>query len=68
VLEILVDTLTKTPCYLDQATSGRIIKALIPRRKVSEEAVLKIVGCLGTGPNKPSFVIQVPRSAASAAV
>ncbi|KAF8248769.1 Mis6-domain-containing protein [Wilcoxina mikolae CBS 423.85] len=58
VLEILIDTLTKAPCHFDQGTSGRIIKALIPRGKVSQEAVLKIVGCLGSGPNKPSFSIQ----------
>ncbi|CCX06676.1 Similar to Centromere protein I; acc. no. Q8AYS7 [Pyronema omphalodes CBS 100304] len=58
ILQSLVDTLTKTPCYLDQSQCGRIIKALIPRRKVSEEIVVRVVGCLGNGVHRPGAGVQ----------
>ena len=59
VLDVLIDLLTKAPCHLDQTTSSHIIKALIPRRKVSEQNVHQIVGCLGLGSQKPSLGTQV---------
>ncbi|KAA8895854.1 Mis6-domain-containing protein [Sphaerosporella brunnea] len=58
VLDTLIDALTKAPSFLNQTASARIVKALIPRRKVSEENVLTIVGCLGIGVNKPSLATQ----------
>lgn len=59
VLEILIEALTKHPFHLDQGVSNRLIKTLIPRKKVSQEIVLKIVGCLGSGANKPPLGTQV---------
>jgi hypothetical protein len=59
ILDLLIDTLTKAPSFLDQSTSIRIIKALMPRRKVSEDSVLMVVACLGMGPNKPPLATQV---------
>jgi hypothetical protein len=59
VLDVLIDLLTKAPCHLDQITSGHIIKALIPRRKVSEQNVHQIVGCFGLGSQKPPLGTQV---------
>jgi len=58
-LELLVDTLTKKPCHLDQTTTGCVIRLLVPRRKVSNEIVLLVVGCLGLGANRPQPVLQV---------
>lgn len=51
--------LTTTPCYLDQSTIGNVVKILFPRRKVSEDVVVKIVGCFGKGQSKPSLATQV---------
>ena len=59
VLDSLIEILTKTPCRLDQFVAARIVKALIPRRRVAEEVVLKVVGCLGVGTHKPQLGIQV---------
>ncbi|TGZ84040.1 Mis6-domain-containing protein [Ascodesmis nigricans] len=59
VLEILVDTVTTMPCYIDQPSATRIIKGLIPRKKVQDTIAIKIIGCLGNGPRKPSSAIQV---------
>ncbi|KAJ9143753.1 Centromere protein I [Pleurostoma richardsiae] len=53
----LVDLIT-TPSHLDQASLAAIVKNLYPVEKVSEEALLKVVGCLGHGQLKPSLTIQ----------
>ncbi|RPB16110.1 Mis6-domain-containing protein [Morchella conica CCBAS932] len=57
-LENLIGILTKTPCYLDQSAISNIVKVLFPQRKVSEDVVIKIVGCFGQGQSKPSLATQ----------
>lgn len=58
---MLIESLTCTPFHLDRALAGRIVaRALLPRRKVSEALVLRIVGALGSGPTKPPLAVQVP--------
>lgn len=56
-----MEVLTATPCYLDQSTVSNIVKILFPRRKVSEDIVVKVVGCFGQGQSKPSLATQVRR-------
>ncbi|CUS11905.1 unnamed protein product [Tuber aestivum] len=57
-LEALIDVLATSPCYLDQSSVGSIFKILFPRRKVSENVVVKVVGSLGQGQSKPSPATQ----------
>ncbi|RPB05832.1 Mis6-domain-containing protein [Choiromyces venosus 120613-1] len=57
-LEALINVLTSSPCYLDQPSVGSIVKILFPRRKVSENVVVKVVGSLGQGQSKPSLATQ----------
>ncbi|KAL7276680.1 hypothetical protein RUND412_000340 [Rhizina undulata] len=57
-LEALVDKLTTAPCYLDQSTVAGIVKILLPRGKVSDNAVVKIIGCFGQGQTKPPIATQ----------
>lgn len=59
VLETLVDVVTVTPCYLDQSIAGKVVKALVPRRKVADSVVIKVIACLGNGQRKPAPAIQV---------
>ncbi|KAH0566401.1 hypothetical protein GP486_000184 [Trichoglossum hirsutum] len=51
-LDAVVDILTQQN-ELDQNTVASIVRSLYPSGKVSEDAVLKIVGCLGQGQSKP---------------
>ena len=51
-LDIIIDIITQ-PNELDQTTVMSIIKDLYPSTKVSEDVVLKVVGCLGQGQSKP---------------
>ncbi|KAG0135182.1 Mis6-domain-containing protein [Tuber indicum] len=57
-LETLIDVLATSPCYLDQSSVGSIVKILFPRRKLSENVVVKVVGSLGQGQSKPSLATQ----------
>lgn len=62
-LGALVGILATTPCYLDQSAIRNVVKILFPRGKVSEDVVVKIVGCFGKGQRKASPETQVrPRS------
>lgn len=47
-----------SPTHLDQASLNSIIKNLYPSGRVSEDVVLKVVGCLGLGDVKPSLTLQ----------
>jgi centromere protein I len=53
----LIDLVTKTS-LLDQASLNSIIRALYPTTRLSGDAVLRVVGCLGHGELKPSLAIQ----------
>jgi centromere protein I len=44
--------------HLDQASLSAILRNLYPVGKVSDEAVLRIVGALGHGQLKPSLPLQ----------
>lgn len=57
-LELLLDALTLSPNHLDAASAGRIVKLLIPRQKVGEGAVLRVVQCLGAGRGRASLGVQ----------
>lgn len=46
------------PGRLDQASLAAIVRNLYPASRVSSEAVLAVVGCLGHGELRPSLVIQ----------
>ena len=60
VLAVLIESLTCTPFHLDRTLAGRIVaRTLLPRRKVSEALVLRIVAALGSGPAKPPLPVQV---------
>lgn len=50
--------LVTSQTYLDQASLNSIIKNLYPVGKVSQDAVLKIIGSLGIGELKPSLNLQ----------
>lgn len=56
-LERLIDLIT-TPAHLDQASLAAIIKNLYPTGKISDEAILKVIGSLGHGQLKPTLAIQ----------
>ncbi len=56
-LSRLVDLVT-TPNHLDQASLAAIAKNLYPVGRVSDQVVLRIVGCLGHGQLKPSLAVQ----------
>lgn len=56
-LDSLVDLVTRRN-HLDQASLGAIIRNLYPAGKVSDENVLRVVGCLGLGQLKPSLAVQ----------
>ncbi|KAH0543376.1 hypothetical protein FGG08_002332 [Glutinoglossum americanum] len=56
-LDIIVDIITQ-PNELDQNTVASIVNSLYPSTKVSEDVVLKIVGCLGQGQSKPPSSTQ----------
>ncbi|KAI0146324.1 Mis6-domain-containing protein [Xylariaceae sp. FL1272] len=56
-LNQLIDLLT-TPNFLDQASLGIIIRNLYPATPVSDDIVIKVVGCLGPGKLRPSLTIQ----------
>lgn len=58
-IEALIDVLATTPCYLDQRAVGAIVKALLPKGKVSGDVVIKVVGSLGQGQGRPSPSTQV---------
>ncbi len=53
----LVD-LVVAPSYLDQASRAALAKNLYPKAEVGDEAVLKVIGCLGHGQLKPPLPIQ----------
>ena len=56
-LHQLVDLIT-TPNHLDQASLASIIRNLYPAAPVDDDAITKIIGCLGHGKSKPSLAIQ----------
>ncbi|KZF21343.1 Mis6 domain protein [Xylona heveae TC161] len=43
---------------LDQASIARIIKSLYPMENIPAHIIIKVVGCLGQGRNKPSLPTQ----------
>lgn len=47
-----------SPAQLDQGSLNSIIKNLYPAGKVSQDVILKIIGCLGLGEIKPSLTLQ----------
>ena len=51
-LDTIIDIITQ-PNELDQTTVASVVRDLYPSTKVSEDVVLKVVGCLGQGQNKP---------------
>ncbi|KAK2019837.1 Mis6-domain-containing protein [Colletotrichum eremochloae] len=53
----LIDLLTQ-PSHLDQASLNALVKNLYPATRLSRDAVLKVVGCLGHGELKPSLALQ----------
>ncbi|KDN65820.1 hypothetical protein CSUB01_05003 [Colletotrichum sublineola] len=53
----LIDLLTR-PSHLDQASLNALVKNLYPATRLSRDAVLKVVGCLGHGELKPSLALQ----------
>ncbi|ROV87495.1 hypothetical protein VMCG_10501 [Cytospora schulzeri] len=53
----LID-LVIAPSHLDQASLNSIIRNLYPVGKVSEDAILNIVGSLGLGELRPSLTLQ----------
>lgn len=44
---------------LDQSSTGKVVKALYPRERVQNEAVVKIIGSLGLGIGRPALPSQV---------
>ncbi|OBR11730.1 Mis6 domain-containing protein [Colletotrichum higginsianum IMI 349063] len=56
-LSELIDLLTR-PNHLDQASLNTLVKNLYPATRLSSDAVLRVVGCLGHGELKPSLVLQ----------
>ncbi|GKT84560.1 mis6 domain-containing protein [Colletotrichum tofieldiae] len=56
-LSELIDLLTR-PSHLDQASLNALVKNLYPATRLSREAVLRVVGCLGHGELKPSLALQ----------
>ncbi|KAK1995855.1 Mis6-domain-containing protein [Colletotrichum falcatum] len=56
-LSELIDLLTR-PSYLDQASLNALVKNLYPATRLSRDAVLRVVGCLGHGELKPSLALQ----------
>ncbi|KAJ0160283.1 Centromere protein I [Colletotrichum tanaceti] len=56
-LSELIDLLTR-PNHLDQASLNALVKNLYPATRLSGDAVLRVVGCLGHGELKPSLVLQ----------
>jgi centromere protein I len=59
MLEMLIDSLTIVPNHLDTGAAGRMVKLLLPRRKVTESVVVKVVAGLGWGKKKPPVSTQV---------
>ncbi|KAG8163275.1 hypothetical protein KVR01_006572 [Diaporthe batatas] len=53
----LID-LVVSPSHLDQASLNSIIKNLYPTGKVSEDVIIRTVGCLGLGEIRPSLTLQ----------
>ncbi|KAI0408118.1 Mis6-domain-containing protein [Xylaria palmicola] len=51
-------SLVTTPSFLDQASLAAIVRSLYPATSVSEEIIIKVIGCLGHGKLKPSLAIQ----------
>lgn len=47
-----------SPSHLDQGSLNSLIKNLYPTGKVSEDVILKVIGCLGLGEIKPSLTLQ----------
>ncbi|KAK2603022.1 hypothetical protein N8I77_009510 [Diaporthe amygdali] len=47
-----------SPAQLDQGSLNSIIKNLYPAGEVSQDVILKIIGCLGLGEIKPSLTLQ----------
>ncbi|KZL81610.1 mis6 domain-containing protein, partial [Colletotrichum incanum] len=56
-LSELIDLLTR-PSHLDQASLNALVKSLYPATRLSRDAVLRVVGCLGHGELKPSLALQ----------
>ncbi|KAF6845056.1 hypothetical protein CMUS01_00445 [Colletotrichum musicola] len=56
-LSELIDLITR-PSYLDQASLNALVKNLYPATRLSDDAILRVVGCLGHGELKPSLVLQ----------
>ncbi|KAG4027718.1 hypothetical protein MFRU_027g00110 [Monilinia fructicola] len=56
-LERLIDIIT-LPNELDQGSIGSLIKHLYPTSKVPDAIIIKVVGSLGHGEAKPSYVAQ----------
>ncbi|GKT40960.1 centromere protein I [Colletotrichum spaethianum] len=56
-LSELIDLLTR-PNHLDQASLNALLKNLYPATRLSKDAVLRVVGCLGHGELKPSLALQ----------
>ncbi|KAI0167022.1 Mis6-domain-containing protein [Hypoxylon sp. FL1284] len=53
----LIDLVT-TPSFLDQASLASIVRNLYPATRVSDDLVVRVIGCLGHGKLKPSLAIQ----------
>ncbi|KAI9839365.1 MAG: Phosphate metabolism transcription protein [Sclerophora amabilis] len=56
-LASLIEILSRST-KLDQASAGQLIRNLYPAGKVDNSVVIKVVGCLGQGVNKPSSQVQ----------
>ncbi|KAI1075280.1 Mis6-domain-containing protein [Whalleya microplaca] len=56
-LDQLVDLIT-TPSFLDQASLGSIVRNLYPATTVSDDVIIRVIGCLGHGKLKPSLALQ----------
>ncbi|KAF9874862.1 hypothetical protein CkaCkLH20_07556 [Colletotrichum karsti] len=53
----LIDLITRPSC-LDQGGLNILVKNLYPAERLSDDLVLRVVGCLGHGELKPSLVLQ----------
>ncbi|GAO48660.1 Mis6-domain-containing protein [Saitoella complicata NRRL Y-17804] len=54
----LVEVIANPNSALDSGTASLLVKALLPRNRVPESIVLKIVGCLGRGDGRAPFTAQ----------
>ncbi|KAI9802029.1 MAG: hypothetical protein M1825_003085 [Sarcosagium campestre] len=61
VLGRLIDLVT-LPNSLDQTSIGQLIQNLYPADKVTDDVVVRVVGCLGQGQSRPSLSSQLELS------